>query len=193
MKQLVLERFESEAATALHRPEPEPEEDETLRAEAEARAAEEAAAAAARAQREETIANTLEKLAGAVEQSRKGAIQAVCVDLGEAIAAALPGLLDEGFAKQAALACADLADGAGIANATLRASVDDAEVIVAILKKLAPAQPIAVEADTSVPDGQMRLDWGSGGAVFDADAWANEIRTRAAAQIDTRMNEGMEI
>lgn len=192
MKQLVLERFESEAATALHRPEPEPEEDEALRAEAEARAAEEAAAAEARAQREEALCGAVRTLADAIEQSRNGAIQAVCSDLASAVAGALPGLLAEGFAKEAALACAELTETAGIGNAALRASPSDTETIIAVLEKLAPAQAIQVTADNSLPDGQVRLDWGTGGAVFDADAWATEIRTRAAAQIDGRMNEGME-
>ena len=192
MKQLVLERFESEAATALHRPEPAPVEEEALRVEAEARAAAEAAAEEARAQREEAIRKAVTTLASAVENSRKGAIEAVCADLGSAVATALPALLTEGFATEAASACAKLAEAGGVANAALRASPGDTETIIAVLKKIAPAQPIEVAADESLQDGQVRLDWGAGGAVFDADAWASEIRSRASALIDARRNEGME-
>lgn len=192
MTQVLLERFESQTATALHRPEPGPDEAEAARAEAEALAAEEAAVAAAKVRREEAIAAAIATLCETVSQSRTGAIQVVAAELGQAVASALPGLLDEGFATEAALACAEISETAPIAEAALRASPNDTEVILAVLERQPPARPIAVTADPSLPDGQVRLDWGTGGAVFDSAAWADRICTIAAARIEARVNEGVE-
>ncbi|MFK7945371.1 MAG: hypothetical protein AB8B85_21015 [Paracoccaceae bacterium] len=192
MKQILLERFESPSATALHKPQPEREAEAEREAADAARTAEAAAEAEARAKRETALAEVLGTLADAVGRSRMGAIQAVCSDLGDVAAAALPSLLGDGFAKEVAAASVNIVDAAGISGASLRASPLDAETIVSVLKTLGPGQAFTVTADTKLKDGEVRLDWGAGGATFDSDAWAANIRALCATQIDARINEGME-
>lgn len=189
MTQLTLERFESSTASALHAPDPETD--------AAAEAAEEAEAlelerTAAQTAREEAIAAALGQIADAIVQSRKGAIEAVCADLGDVLAQALPGIITVGFANELAEASAALINDAGIAEASLRVSPEDKPVVVAVIKQRAPVQEVAVVSDPSIRDGFARLDWNAGGTVFDALAWSERMKQLLTAHLEARRNEGME-
>lgn len=189
MTQLMLERFESQAASALHAPDPEV--DAALEAAAEAKALEEERAAA-QAAREEALAGALGKLAEAVARSRKGAIDAVCTDVGQVVAQALPGLIGPNFPEEVARASIEIIDASGTAQASLRVSPEDEATVVTALKRVPPERPITVIADPAVTGGEARLDWGTGGAVIDAEAWGESMKTLLSAHLEARRNEGIQ-
>lgn len=190
MKSLILERFETSAATALHTA-PDAEAEEEARRAAAALDAETAIAeAAATATRQTALAEAINDLSGAIARSRAGAIQVICDDLGKLIAEALPSLLSTGFRQEIAAASFEILHATNLAGATLKVSPEDAEIIIAALSAHRPAEPIVVKPDPTMAAGQARLSWQQGGATFNIDAWTDQMRAHLAAQFQARAEQG---
>lgn len=191
MKQIALERFEAPSATALHAADPDAEEAEILRLADEALALE-AATHAEREARDLSILASLDRLTHAVAKSRSGAIQAFCADVGDSLTSGLASVVEPAFTSELAAASVELLDGAGIAEAVLRAPPDEADAIVKLLQSHGPRQTVTVTPDPALKAGEARLDWQSGGAVFDLAAWTQRIQQLLQTHIEARFNQGLE-
>lgn len=190
MRTLVLERFESVAATALHAPDGDPEGEAALATLEAARLDAERAAEEARATREMALVDAIRELARVVEQSRAGAIQAVCHEAGQSMVEMLPSLIEPVFSQEIAAASAELVGSAGVATASLKTSPEDAEIVIAALKHRMPIRPITIEPDPGMSPGQARLNWGDGGANFDGVHWARTMQRHLSAQLAAHTEQG---
>lgn len=116
----------------------------------------------------------LTQLLKSIDQELNAARSKVCAGVanafGESALALLPGLLDQGFAQELAIASIKIAAAVEPDRITLCVHPNDHEPIVDALHSLSPPRPVTVEKDSSLTKGHVRLFWSDGGAEIDQAA-----------------------
>lgn len=114
------------------------------------------------------IAETLAGLGRDLAPLREAAIEATARAFGQAAAAAIPHLVQAGFAAEIAQASLDIARAQPVGGPALLVSEDDLDAVRAILAEAASG--LDLRASPSLGPGQAALEWTDGGARFDAAA-----------------------
>lgn len=114
------------------------------------------------------VSEMIERLAQDLAPLREAAVEASARAFGQAAAAAIPHLVQTGFAAEIAQASLDIARAQPPGGPLLQVSQDDLETVRACLAEAADG--LDLRASPSLGPGQATLEWTDGGARFDADA-----------------------
>ena len=106
-----------------------------------------------------------------------------CAALGDAIAEALPSVLDAGYAAEAANVMLEVATQCEISEPTILVADADHDQIVDWLESATPSVRVRVEQDPACPAGTIRVRWPDGGAEIVKDRLVEAVKADLANRL----------
>jgi len=132
----------------------------------------------------QSLAATLSAMSKHVDSLHAGMTEELVTAIGEAVSKSLPSVLEEGFAAEVASVTRSIMTRMSDIRIQLRIAPVHHESLVAAFEGIEPALLIEIIDDEHLNPGQARLDWGLGGAMFDADDWSDAARSALKRQLE---------